>query len=219
MHEALSMLDNGRPVGDTHEPLWAADPKWTQDREIITTVRDPWGWYASFYLHALKTGHGADLFGCYAGYDPESPFKYVEEARHQPEKLFRDVLYGMTHPSSRPIPENPGLIWPMTARGLWASRWRSSGLGLCSAIFRSMLASEDTWGRENTPNHSIEVIRTDRLTDWLKDNFHGYDRNPVNTNVESWGRKINTTKWYTHEMHQWVMRADAELIREYEFSL
>lgn len=218
MQEALSMLDRGRPVGDTHEPLWAANPEWFEGRKIITTVRDPWSWYISFYLYALQTSAGADLFGYYAGYDPESPYKFVEEARHQPEKSFKDVLYGMTHPHERPIPPNPGLIWPMPARGLWGYRWKESQIGLCSAIFYSMLSGSPAGVHPIIPSN-IEVISMNRLTEWLEMQFFGYDRKPINTSVETWGRRFHPIKWYDADMHRWVQEADSGLIRSYGFEL
>jgi hypothetical protein len=93
--EALRVVGRDR-CGGGHDPIWKAWPEWTGSRRLGGTIRDPWSWYVSLYEHATNNGSSArEAMRTWGGGSLD----------------FRDVLYGMTHPTADRVPKHPGGIW------------------------------------------------------------------------------------------------------------
>lgn len=133
LSEALRPLGRDR-LNVGHAPLRSLGHDWQAEcyrrnpgqraditgRTLVGTIRDPWSWYGSLYLHALQGG----------------PRQRSELLAYGDGSLeFREVLFGMTHPTWHCIHEHPGVVWrtPASATldlvsgigGLWswATRW------------------------------------------------------------------------------------------------
>ena len=99
-----------------HNPARLIPPHIRAERVVFGTVRDAWGWYASWYLHCLRSGRAArEHLAVYGGGSLE----------------WRDVLYGATHPTPERLPAQWGVVFGTCKR--WdAQALLDSGAGLCS---------------------------------------------------------------------------------------
>lgn len=101
-----------------HEPRSAFSP---EGRKVVSNVRDPWTWYASWYFHSKKR---------------DAPW-LIEYGQGLTD--FRSVLYGVTHPGKVGLAKLGG-YWPDVEGEV--DVWKARGEGLCSYVFRYM------WGGE-----------------------------------------------------------------------
>lgn len=98
-------------VLSAHGPPYEC-PWLVASHQVVTHIRDPWGWYASLYAHLVALDRGRELRQWGNG-----------------DSTFEAVLRGWTHPDQvTDMPSPPGVVWtpygpgphpPMTG-GLWS---------------------------------------------------------------------------------------------------
>ena len=148
----------------------------------FSTVRNPWDWYVSLYLHA-RSADRHDLLSVWGG----------------GSNSFRDVLYGWTHPGVGGVPDRVGVIYELDGPDALL-RGFAHREGFCSYTQRFI-----------TSRSMDHYIPTDRLAEGLGiltgEDFTHVPR--ANTAQQrDVGMSRNYRPWYTPEMVEWVWQAD-----------
>lgn len=99
--------------GGQHGPAVDLLPEDRAGRLVIGTIRDPWSWYVSLWIHISASEQRHDFGGWGGG-----------------STAFRDVLYGWTHPATvEVLPKSLLCIWgPHSDRDEQEEALRSSSL-------------------------------------------------------------------------------------------
>ena len=146
----LAQYAHGRRILSKHAPAWMIDDD-ERYREIrfkpelirIGTVRDPWSWYYSLYLHARD--HAPRVRQSLNDWGQNSP-------------NFRDVLYGWTHPEKRSRVNNLGVLWEPAEAGGWEGLLASE-LGLCSFSFIYHYGTKASWKKPfGKPTFAVDLF-------------------------------------------------------------
>lgn len=231
--EQLRVYLGGYPATRGHLPARCLEADVVGDRLVFGTIRNPWAWYASWFFHAMRTGTSLRE-------------RVAEYGRGSLE--FRDVLYGVTHPS----PETTCLTEEMAGPGVFFRAFApvetldfaTGDLGLYSWTVRNMYRPAAGRGVDKGP----AVDRNGTLTGWLADAFldlpsvrrtlpalaHGVGERarPAKGTKPMPNRldcvEINTAKkhgaayvledLYDTEMIEWVRQADSELIEAFGYT-
>lgn len=116
--DILLRFAGGEKNGDSmyHRPK--LDLPHGNGRLSLSNVRDPWSWYASWYLHCR---------------DRKEPW-LQEYGRGS--TTFKDVLFGLTHPD-KVRPRKLGGYWPETYFDE-VDIWKARNLGFCTYAFDYM---------------------------------------------------------------------------------
>lgn len=188
----------GRKFDGAHDPYRGTLPKKLEARgmtgeprpRVVATVRNPWDWYVSWYLHCLRSSNDAMMQARLKVYGGGS-------------LAFRDVLYGATHM----LPDNVGCIWsprrPAPPRAVSRMEMLERGLFVMGLYTFTM-------------NHHYEAgpdvyIATDRLNDAVTELTPGIAL-PEPYNV----RRFDAAELgavYDAESAAWVAAADAGWIK------
>ena len=180
------------PPGFNGHVSWNDLPaRYKDGRTPFGTIRDPWSWYASWYMHAkavcLEQG-GLASYG-------------------NGSKNFADVLEGALHPLDGRAPNNVGLIWSLDIKATRPSFLREK-VGLYSWTFNYIFSKQVR-----------TLIDTPQLYEGLEE-FLGtpVDRKkhpPKNTRHQRSKTAVDdVSTLYTDELIDAVWKADGQLIRE-----
>lgn len=169
--------------------------KWTEDREPFGSIRDPWSWYASWWMHAssvcLEQG-GLQKYG--AG-----------------SKSFKAVLAGVLMPSDMNTPNNVGLIWSHDVKRTRPSFLRQK-VGLYTWTFRHVFS-----GKVHTFIDTPQIY--DGLEQLLGQPVNRHLHPPRNTREQRSKSAVkDVSTLYTQEMIDAVWKADGALIEQLGFT-
>jgi hypothetical protein len=160
-------------------------------KTLIGTIRDPWGWYASWWMHALANPRCHPSLSQYG----------------QGSCEFSAVLKGVTGPDKSLVPESPGVIWSVNMKAGVARRTLAqSGKGLYSWTFNHV------YGNNVKELARLSNLRGD-LGKILGAEISPEEMPPSNTHQE----RGSTPPVWTDEMVEMVWQADAELIQRLGF--
>ncbi len=193
-------------IGEQHSPLKDV-LSFAPGREVIISVRDPWTWYGSLYLH-----------GCHL---PANRARLARYGRGSTD--FKDVLFGLTHPCKEVVPEVPLAITNIgRAR---RSAFCEGSEGLYSWHFRDMGFAEIPMPGGQTRSSWLPTVHLRQASlsaDF--DAFFGTEtaaEPPQNHHLRPPDVKTPAgpyREWYDAEMLSWVEEADGEMAAFLDYS-
>jgi hypothetical protein len=162
-----------------------------RNREMFGTMRDPWGWYASWWAHALSNESEQPGLRAYGGGSTE----------------FADVLQGVLCPQAKRVPKQIGVIWniPKPDPEQWG--FVARGVGLFSWAFNYIHGDE--------VRKLIDMAQMPEGLRLLMGGKVDLDRYPP-TNTKEQRRQsahnVDYKKLYTDKLAEMVWEADFDLI-------
>lgn len=180
-----------KQIGTGHQPLTTVPSEIRGNRTVVATIRNPWDWYVSWYVHMVTAGKVP------VGVGPS----------------FRDVLYTMTQGGAdcvKDIPEQLGVVWNLPAGSKAA--WLQSGVGFYSWMVDHVYdAPVDVY---------IDVVWLREGASKLLGRQLGYKDYPaVNVGTKQQvvkGGSASTIQW-TSEMVEWVATGEAAVINRFGY--
>lgn len=194
LRRAMAEELGARNVGGGHDRRARHLAREREGRHAVGTVRNPWDWYVSWWLHAMNNDDAqrASLRTIGGG-----------------ETDFRSVLYGCTHGRfARRVGVIADLVDQQNARKLYGLHaW-----GLCS------VALHVTYGGRQ-PIHLLDTARLPEAAQGLwGGELSRWNRPPANTRaMRGAGRFEGPADYaavYDDDMRSWVATADRALIGE-----
>lgn len=206
-HQTEGLANWLRPGHGEGAALVAKHP----DRVVVGTVRDPWGWYESAYIHAINgNGYNQQAVAMWAG-EPWELGVNPQRVVWEPPR-FRAFVYGCTHPGSINIRDTcryAGLQMRLP-RG-WPEIVRRRGIGLCTMVHEYSYGIEARWRDGEGEAYGLldVVLRTDSLVRDAKRLGLEVDAERRNTR----GSRMrfhapDLTDAWDDEMRAWVLEAD-----------
>ena len=197
-----------RRLGGSHDPLWAT--KGLGDRLTFGSVRDPWSWYMSLYLHACHA-HREDGVYLARMAGVSAPWE-----RYPTAEGFRAWLRGATHlPGTKP----EGIYWDCLAHTV-----HETGPELYPGAHGEGLASwrvAYTYGDGKSLTVCVDdIVRQHRLyedlarvsgrdAEYLRETYPAVNTRWVRRKVPG---PRDRSEWWTPAMVSWVREADAWLL-------
>lgn len=208
-HDIFITQENAKIIGWSHMQYVDLTPELIGNRSIIGTVRNPFSWYYSWYIHAMSLGE---------------PFTSMVAQYGNGRKDFRSALYGITHQwEIEYIPVPVGVFWNCE-NNYGTEAFRRRRIGLCTFAHDYTIGTKERYYGNGGKWGADIVIPTDRLIEGLAAVL-GYEiqgqfvkpRNIAGTVKGGQPVKTNIEDIYDEEMIRWVNAADAEFIEEFEF--
>ncbi|MFH1570925.1 MAG: hypothetical protein ABIL09_23225 [Gemmatimonadota bacterium] len=210
LSQLLGNLQLGKQIRGQHDPLWSVNqPELFEGRQVVGTIRNPWTWYCSLYVHAVNGSFN---------------HRFLLKVYGRGSLRFKDVLFGMTHPWELPfVPDHqPGVIWPLLDDTLmdfhrgevglaaWCARY-SYGTNVIEVADSEWLA--DTFLATDRLNEAVALL--------LEMPFEVIDASPPH-NVRGSARGFfrgapDYADWYDSESVRWVQESDRLLIDQFGF--
>lgn len=120
MTKYLNSEHDGRLLpGHGHMPASEVPVHTKKGCELIGTARDPWGWYASWWHHALTEENTAKALRVYGNGSTK----------------FADVMEGVLAPVRGRVPEKVSVIWDIKKPKAEQNNFIQRGIGLFSWTF------------------------------------------------------------------------------------
>lgn len=158
-------------------------------RITFSTVRSPWAWYLSWYLHGLQSETGKANLRVYGG----------------GSTTFDAVLRGATRPTQSRTPAQWGVIFGSS------KTWDRNAL---LAGDRGLYSFSHDWLFGSQARDVDVLIHTDNLTQGLS----ALLGRPIEVDQVNVRRLSPLTSYYTAESASWVAQADSDLIRQHEWA-
>lgn len=183
--------NGGRRIGGGHDPL--RDDNTTPDVATVATVRNPWDWYVSWYLHCLRGGK--DMRKSLAWYGGGST-------------EFKSVLRGAT----RFAPLSLGVIWS-------PGRPSRPNKGCGRATYKAMQEVDPTYWHSGLYTFLMNYIyegnpglwvATDNLTRAVEDLTPGLDLPPPLNVRHVSAEEVGAV--HDDDTIRWIAQADAAWI-------
>lgn len=199
-----------------HDPAWSIPAEDRAGRQVVGTVRDPWSWYGSLYVHAchgdqLRRSILAEYAGIWESVASEVDYRIclVE---------FKAALWGMTHGVR--VSRRPGVLFDAFPGNALPYDGRHGLFSWCMAVVYGdnsgsyNLAGLDTvvdMGRASDAAAALLGLEAKRIAEEYPPRNTRYDKRRQFNGPSDWA------DWYDDEMIGWVARADAWLIRAFGF--
>lgn len=170
-----------------HDPLSCVPLEEREGRLVVGSLRDPWSWYRSWYLHARKRVGWTEALKVYGDGTTTYP----------------EVIYGVTHPTRERCPEAPSVLVDYQHE---REAFLASGRGLYSWYARYMFG----W-----PYEVKAIIDLKSLTPGLEQVLKRKVDRDVHPPRNITARNPPLTRYEKsreEELNQWIWEADREII-------
>jgi hypothetical protein len=178
------------PLLHGHSPARDIPAHSRKGKTLFGTIRDPWSWYASWWMHAVRD------------HSYRAALKEYGKGSYE----FASVLRGVTSTERFSPPHDVGIIWATRSPKDSRMSFAGSEAGLYSWVFNHIYANDVcSFARLSHLAEDLSKI--------LRMEVSSHDLLPMNTHQQ---RKSTPPVW-TDELIEMVWHADAAIIQKFGF--